>query len=256
MSADDDWLACARIVETGDVFRFRCAMSAPLAARKVLFPLYAFNVEVSRAPWVTAEPMIAEMRLQWWRDVCEEIGAGGDVRRHEVATPLAAVLDAQGAAALDELVAIRRWDIYKDAFENAAHFEKYIDQTSGNLMWTTARLLGARDEVAIRDAGYAAGMAAWFRAIPALEKQGRLPLVDGTAQAVAALASGALSRLKKSRTARAKIPTAARAALLPAAGAEAVLKAARADPARVGDGTLPPMGQGLRFTMRAATGRW
>ena len=35
-------------------------MAAPVAARRVLFPLYAFNVEVARAPWVTQEAMIAE----------------------------------------------------------------------------------------------------------------------------------------------------------------------------------------------------
>ena len=58
-------------------------------ARRVLFPLYAFNIEVSRAPWVTAEPMIAEMRLQFWRDVVEEIAAGKPPRAHEVAAPLA-----------------------------------------------------------------------------------------------------------------------------------------------------------------------
>jgi hypothetical protein len=64
--------ACAEMVARGDPDRFRAAMAAPLAARQMLFPLYAFNIEVSRAPWVTAEPIIAEMRLQFWRDVIEE----------------------------------------------------------------------------------------------------------------------------------------------------------------------------------------
>jgi len=68
MTFDDDLVACAKLVERGDPLRFRTVMAAPLHARRVLFPLYAFNVEVSRAPWVTQEPMIAEMRLQWWRD--------------------------------------------------------------------------------------------------------------------------------------------------------------------------------------------
>ena len=84
--------ACAGIVQRGDADRFLATMAAPPAARLRLFPLYAFNVEVSRAPWLTAEPMIAQMRLQWWRDALDEIGAGGQVRRHEVATPLAQVL--------------------------------------------------------------------------------------------------------------------------------------------------------------------
>ena len=77
---NDDVLACAGIVERGDPWRFRTLMAAPLEARAILFPVYAFNVEVSRAPWVTQEPMIAEMRLQWWRDALEEIASGAAVR--------------------------------------------------------------------------------------------------------------------------------------------------------------------------------
>ena len=141
--------ACAALVEKADPLRFRVAMAAPVPARRILFPLYAFNVEVARAPWVTQEAMIAEMRLQWWRDALEEIGQGGNVRGHEVVDGLAQILDAEGAACLDGLVAARRWDIYKDAFEDAAHFDDYIDATSGHLMWTAARLLGAADEAAL-----------------------------------------------------------------------------------------------------------
>ena len=70
---DADLIACADIVRRADPARFQAAMAAPVAARSVLFPIYAFNVEVARAPWVTSEPMIAEMRLQWWVDALEEI---------------------------------------------------------------------------------------------------------------------------------------------------------------------------------------
>src|SRR5210317_1238100 len=110
MTLDADVLACAAIVEKGDPERFAAVMASPLPARRVLFPLYAFNVEVSRAPWVTQETMIAEMRLQWWRDALEEIAEGKPVRRHEVTQPLAGFIDAQGAEILDRLVAARRWD--------------------------------------------------------------------------------------------------------------------------------------------------
>ena len=40
---------CAALVEKGDPDRFLATMSVPVAAREVLFPLYAFNVEVTRA---------------------------------------------------------------------------------------------------------------------------------------------------------------------------------------------------------------
>ncbi|MGJ8545227.1 MAG: squalene/phytoene synthase family protein [Sulfitobacter sp.] len=256
MSEADDLAACAALVQRGDPFRFRCAMGAPLAARRVLFPLYAFNVEVSRAPWVTGEPMIAEMRLQWWRDVCEHIGNGRPPRRHEVATPLAGLLDAQGAQSLDELVAARRWDIYKDPFEDAAHFETYIDRTAGNLMWTSARALGPADEEAVRGAAYAAGLAAWLLAIPALEEAGRVPLIDGTQDALRDLARDGLARLQQARQNRRAISAAAAPALLPAATAHVVLRAAAAQPGRVASGSLPNGQRQLGFTLRALTGRW
>ncbi|MGB3250003.1 MAG: squalene/phytoene synthase family protein, partial [Tabrizicola sp.] len=68
--------ACAGLVQRGDPDRFRAVMAAPVEARAQLFPLYAFNLEVARAPWVTQEPLIAEMRLQWWRDVVENAASG------------------------------------------------------------------------------------------------------------------------------------------------------------------------------------
>jgi hypothetical protein len=131
--------------------------------------------------------MIAEMRLQWWRDALEEIGAGGDVRKHEVVDALADVLDADGAKALDALVVARRWDIYKDAFEDANHLDEYLGATSGNLVWTGARLLGAKDENRFQQFGYGVGIANLLRAVPELEERGRMPLVDGTPDGVKAL---------------------------------------------------------------------
>ncbi len=258
MSFDADLNACAALVERGDPMRFRAVMAAPVAARRVLFSLYAFNVEVARAPWVTQEPMIAEMRLQWWRDVCEEIIKGGPVRRHEVATPLGAVIDADQAQFLDELVAARRWDIYKEAFENVGHFERYIDQTSGNLTWVAARVLGQADESVVRDAAFASGIATWLRAIPELEAKGRIPLVDGTPDAVRSLAQDAMTRLSKARKSRAKVSRPARAAMLHVGQADHVLQAAIADPSAVGDVRLPDPEQSDRrwLAWRALTGRW
>lgn len=192
--------ACVERVRAGDPDRFLATMSVPPAARTVLFPLYAFNVEVARAPWVTAEPMIGEMRLQWWRDVLEEIAGGGPVRNHEIATPLAAVLDAEAAKALDPLVAARRWDLYRDPFEDEAAFWAHLDDTAGVLLWTAARLLGApaSDEAAVRAVARAQGLANWFLAIPALEAQGRKPLHDGRANAVRALAGQGREALRLS----------------------------------------------------------
>jgi hypothetical protein len=161
--------------------------------------LYAFNLEVARAPWVTKEAMIAEMRLQWWADAIEEIYAGGDVRRHEVVTPLAKLIVEKGLdrTAFDALIEARRWDIYQEPHKDQAAFDRYISDTSAGLMWLAAQTLGADDALrsVVMEYGYGAGVAALFRAIPALENMQKYPLVDGTVAGVSDLAKHALARL-------------------------------------------------------------
>jgi phytoene synthase len=249
--------ACAQLVERGDPVRFRAAMAAPVAARAVLFPLYAFNLEVARAPWVTKEPMIAEMRLQWWRDVLKEVVAGVQVRRHEVTDALAEVLDADGAHALDDLVAMRRWDVYSDAFEDREHLDSYIAATSGALMGVSARLLGPADADVVADFAYGVGVANFLRAIPALEDAGRKPLIDGTPAGVRDLAQNALARLNRARRMRRKVSAAAGPALLTGWQARAVLTRAAQDPALVVEGLLEPAPVADQFRLlRAATLGW
>lgn len=254
----DDLNACAGLVQRGDADRFLAAMAAPVPARRVLFPLYAMNVEVSRAPWVTQEAMIAEMRLQWWRDALEEIARGGPVRRHEVVTPLAAALVSEQAEALDEYIAARRWDIYRDPFEDEADFDRYLDRTSGSLMWAAARALGPAEEAVVRDFAYAAGVANWLRAVPELAARGRIPLIDGSPAGLRALAQRALDRLHRARRRRSAVSPAARPALLAGWQAGAILRQVIADPARVGAATLGQSEARRRLTLmaRAASGRW
>ncbi|WP_373050672.1 squalene/phytoene synthase family protein [Thalassovita aquimarina] len=259
MSFDNpDIIACAQLVERADPDRFRATMAAPVAARAVLFPLFAANVEIARAPWVTQEAMIAEMRLQWWRDAMDEIAGGQPPRRHEVVTPLAQVLDAAGAALIGDLVEARRWDIYRDPFEDAAAFEAYLQNTSSNLLLAAVRALGGGDEAVIRDLGYAVGLANYLCAIPALEKAGRVPLVDGRDEAVAALARDGLKRLKKARAQRGKVSSGAASALLSAWQAGPVLAQAAKEPQRVKAGALGPSEflRSLGLLWRAQTLRW
>lgn len=258
MSFDADITACAELVQRADPDRFMAAMAAPVAARQVLFPLYALNVEIARAPWVTQEAMIAEMRLQWWRDAVEEIAKGSTVRRHQVVTPLADVLTSDLAALLDEMIAVRRWDIYRDPFEDKAHFQRYIDNSSGTLMWVAARILGDANEQIVRDIGYATGVANWFRAIPALVDRKRIPLLDGTPDGVRGLAQDAMSRLLRAQKSRAKVSKAARPALLVGWQTKAILRQVIRDPSRVANGALGQSEAAKRATLMycAATGRW
>lgn len=223
--------ACAEIVQRGDPERFAAVMAAPVAARTRLFPLYAFNLEVARAPWVSKEPMIAEMRLQWWRDVVAEPQA----RAHEVAGPFHALIREAGLplAVIDTLIAARLHDAYGAAFADGPAFETYLDDTAGGLMWLAAAACGGRDEPAARALGWATGLAGYLRAVPELEARGRQPLPDGRPQAIRALAEAGLRRL--ARVDRGRVP---KAAALAAWQARGLLRQVQADPRVVADGRM------------------
>ena len=250
--------ACADIVAKGDPDRFAAAMAAPVEARQVLFPLYAFNVEIAHAPWVTQEPMIAEMRLQWWRDALEEIGRGGPVRMHEVATPLAKIIGADGAAILDRLVQSRRWDVYRDGFKSENHFSEYLDATGGGLMWASALTLGADRtaesseadaEKAVRRFGRATAFVRFMQAVPALTARGCKPLLDAGVETITAFARFHLSEIEPEKALWRALAAAARPALLESWQTHPLLRQIARDPSRVAAGRvgLSPIRKKLRL---------
>ena len=255
---DDDLIACAEAVQKGDPDRFQSVMAAPVSARPFLFALYAFNLELSRAPWASQESMIAEMRVQWWRDVGTEIAEQRPVRRHYVATPLGRMLPAAVASCIDAMAEARRWDIYRDPHENEAAFDAYIDATAGGLMWMAAAGLGAADEAVVRDFAYGAGVARYLAAIPDLEAQKRVPLLNGTEDGVRALASKARVRLRTARKRRADVSPEARPALFAGWQADGILAQAEKEPRRVAVGALglSEFRKRSGLLLRSTLGRW
>lgn len=258
MSVED----CAALVERGDPARFAATMAAPAGVRGPLWPLYAVNLEIARAPWASAEPMVAEMRLQWWIDTIRGLAGGDERRGHPVIEALAPVLAREPAIAplLAALAEARRWDCWREAFADRRAFDAYLDRTSGNLMWAAALALGApaTAEPAVRDFAWGAGLARWFAAAPELEARGRIPFVDGRPAALAALAAEGRARMASARAAARLIPPAARPALWPAPEAGAILRQAAAAPGRVAAGTLgvSPFRRSALLLWCAATGRF
>ncbi|MEL7261598.1 MAG: phytoene synthase, partial [Pseudomonadota bacterium] len=102
----------------------------------------------------------------------------------------------------------------------------------------------------VRDLAFAAGVAAFLRAVPALADAGRIPLMDGTPDGVRALAQRALGWLIRPR-----VPAAARAALWPAIGSSATLQQVIRDPMAVAEGRLRPGVPPTRLSASALTGR-
>lgn len=241
--------ACAELVSRGDPDRFAAVMAAPPAARARLFPLYAFNLEVARAPWASKEPMIAEMRLQWWRDVVAEPAP----RAHEVAGPFHAVIHEAGLPldVIDALIAARVNDAYGTGFEDQAAFDAYLEDTGAGLMWLAAKACGGTDEPAARALGWAAGLANYLRAVPELEARGRHPLPDGRAEAVRDLV---LQGLEKLAAAKGRVPKAAALAAWQTGG---LLRQVRHDPHLVaaGDMGLSEFARRWGLLRAAVTGR-
>ena len=252
--------ACAELVQTGDPDRFAATMAAPPDARVRLWPIYAANLEIARAPWASAEPMVSEMRLQWWVDTIEGLASGVGRPGHAVTETLAPRLTADPALAalLTEIAEARRWDCWREAFEDRAAFDAYLDATAGNLMWAAARSLDAPDdaESTVRDFAYGAGLAGFLCAVPELEARGCIPFVDGRPAAIAALADEGRARIDAVRPQLRKLQRSVLPALWPGHSARSVLARAARVPSRVADGTLGPSGFAKRggLLWRAFTG--
>ena len=239
--------ACESLVRDHDRDRWATARLAPPPAAGRLFALYAFNLEVARIPSVVSEPMLGEIRLQWWRDAIAEIYDGAAPRRHEVVEPLAEAIRAADLPRdlYEALLDARSYDPHGTAIGDRALFDAYVDGTAGALMRLAARVCvagdpGADDDRAARLAGWAGGAAALIRALPALYARGGDPIptpeeLDRNALAEgatpeplrAALRAIAEDGLEKLAQARALRPSAeVRPALLAAWRAEETLRPA------------------------------
>lgn len=164
----------AETVHRHDPDRFLTALFAPPAKRDTLLLLYAFNHELARARDVVSEPMLALVRLQWWREVVE-----GERKRHELATPLSDALDAGQFARADLLAMIEaREQEAEPAMPDLAAFRRYLDAGAGTLAVAGGRWLGANEPEALRPLGRAYGMAGQLRSVVALASQGRCQLPE------------------------------------------------------------------------------
>ena len=167
--------SCAAIVRRHDPDRFLTALFAPPVMRDTLFVLYAVNHELARAREVVSNPMLALIRLQWWREVAE-----GARRRHEVAGPLGEALDAGRLCAADLLAMIDGREAEAEPITTEAAFRDYVRATAGGVAVAAGRALSAAGPAldALRDLGAAYGTAGILRSVPALARQSRCVLPE------------------------------------------------------------------------------
>jgi len=75
-------------VRRTDRARFLGALFAPEPQRADLLAVLAFDHELARARTVTREPMLAAIRLQWWREAVAEAAGPGKPRAQPLAESL------------------------------------------------------------------------------------------------------------------------------------------------------------------------
>lgn len=240
---DDPVSICADLLRKGDPDRFLASMTGDLAARKRLFVLYAFNLEIARAPFMSQEPMVALIRLQFWRDLINAAVDGQEAPPHEVGTPLAdlVIWGEVRAAPLLRMIEARERDVHGLRRDGAKDVLAYLRDSSGALMLAAGQVTGLADftgiydvDQALEDVGAAQGLANWFLAQPALAAAGR-GHVAPSSEVIQTLADHGLNQLAQARTVLGKQDS---AALRSAWRAGAILSRAKSNPDLVADGAV------------------
>jgi len=251
--------ACAALVHDGDPDRFLATMTAVPDLRGPLFVLYAFNLELARAGRVTNEPMIAQMRLQFWRDCLDQAAEGGEPRAHEVAGPLMSLV-AENRLKPD--FAHQMIDAYSRALapefpETDEALDSFLRDTGGALMALAGGFVALDlNPDPLIDFGTGAATANLLRALPKFEQQGKRMLLDGRQGPIATKAKTALDQM---RSARSKLNSKTLLPVLRTAFlAEPILKTACKNPEKVATGTLEPteFSRRLRMIALVAAGRY
>ncbi|MEA2809833.1 MAG: dehydrogenase [ubiquinone] 1 alpha subcomplex assembly factor 6 [Rhodospirillaceae bacterium] len=85
-------------VRRADRDRFLGALFAPEPARADLLAILAFDHELARTRTVTREPMLARIRLEWWREAVAEAAGSGKPRAQPIVESLSETVRRRGLA--------------------------------------------------------------------------------------------------------------------------------------------------------------
>lgn len=271
---------CARMVCDQDHDRYLVALFAPAERREAIYSLFAFNTEVARTREAVSEPILGQIRLQWWREALDGIYSG-EVRQHPVVEALSTAIADYGLerAPFDTLLDAREADLDEAPPVNLAALEDYAGATSGLLSVMAMQVLGFAEGAPARAArlvGTAWALTGLVRAVAFHAQRQRLYLpadllqgegVDRRAlfdlkpspalnQVARAVADRAGDLLAEARRLKDDIPRPARCGLLLAVLADRYLR----DIARAGYDpfALPPAAPArpLRLAIQSLLGRF
>ncbi len=248
----------AQDVRRYDRDRFGTVLFAPTAHREALLTLFAFNLELARVREQVSEPMLGQIRLQWWRDTIDQLFEKGAPtgQSHPVAQDLALVIRQRGLSRspFDRLIDSRETDLDDEPLADMTALEDYAEGTSSTLNYLSLEVLGLgeHDDAmrAARHVGIAWALTGLLRALPFHAAAGRVMMPSALLQAAGVsreellrgetspnlktmtrdVAQRIRDHLARARQYRDTLPKAALAALLTAPLADAYLaRLARVD---------------------------
>ncbi len=141
------------VVRGADRERFLGRLFAPEPQRSALLSLLAFDHELARTRSVTREPMLARIRLQWWREAMAEAAGSGKPRAQPIVESLTEAVRRHGLP-LESLV--RLIDAREEEIEGPLDV-----MTAGHALADLELAVLDIDDAASRQAGHAIG-AAWL----------------------------------------------------------------------------------------------
>lgn len=87
--------ALAGLARKADPDRYVWALFLEPEMRERAFAALSLNYEFRRIPSLVSEPVLGQMRFQWWRESLQTIEAGGEAPPHELLRPLAVMVRGQ-----------------------------------------------------------------------------------------------------------------------------------------------------------------
>lgn len=172
---------CFDEVRTHDRDRYLTTLFAPDNCRGDLSAIYAFNLEIGRIPFTVSEPMMAEIRLQWWRDAIAALYAGHP-DDHPVIRALADTMVRHKLSRVffENMIDSCVRDANENGFDTVDRLSRYADSSGASLVLLAIEVLGVGDNEAARRAAMNVGTA-WallsrVRSQPILAAHGHLVL--------------------------------------------------------------------------------
>jgi phytoene synthase len=229
MNAREALAACEATVRRADPDHYFASLFARAEKRPLLFALYAFRHEIAHAVAVTQEPLMAEIRLQWWREAVD-LAREGRPPAQPAAIGLAELFARASPppALFAQLIDATASEIAVEQWSDIAAIESHVEAAAAVPMRIAGALLDPEIEtnVLMHAAGIAYGLARLLQELPSLAARGSFPRHDAatTRGTIARIADAARDHLERARGMR--LPERVLPAVLPAALVDSYLTSA------------------------------